>query len=125
MNGQWFLAHRVSLMLNGLLPVEKKKTVGAKGQIVLHTCDNTKCVNPAHLILSTQKVNMQDAKRKGRKWAGEISGERNGMAKLNNEQVKTIKNLLKNTKQSVLAKQFRVSKYIVSNISRNKTWTHV
>ena len=31
-----------------------------------HTCDNPMCVNPQHLFPGTQKVNIQDAVKKGR-----------------------------------------------------------
>lgn len=33
---------------------------------VCHECDNTKCINPAHLFLGTQKENCIDWSRKGR-----------------------------------------------------------
>jgi len=36
------------------------------GMLVCHTCDNTRCCNPSHLFIGTQKDNMYDASRKGR-----------------------------------------------------------
>lgn len=37
------------------------------GICVLHKCDNPKCINPEHLFLGTQKINIQDCAAKGRK----------------------------------------------------------
>jgi hypothetical protein len=35
-------------------------------RLIRHTCDYSRCVNPAHLRASTQKHNVHDAMRKGR-----------------------------------------------------------
>lgn len=51
-------AHRVSF--------EKHKGSIPRGIYVCHSCDVKICVNPDHLFLGTQKVNLQDMASKGR-----------------------------------------------------------
>jgi hypothetical protein len=56
---------------------------------VLHSCDNPRCVNPAHLWLGTNQDNMDDMNRKGR---GRFpSGEQHGNHKLTDQQVAEIR----------------------------------
>ncbi len=35
-------------------------------QVVMHTCDNARCINPEHLRLGSQRENMLDMRNKGR-----------------------------------------------------------
>lgn len=54
-------AHRLSVMLfKGPIP---------KGKLVMHACDNPKCVNPVHLSIGTDLENTRDCISKGRKRA--------------------------------------------------------
>ncbi len=57
-------AHRVAFLLhNGYLPPR----VRGNKQIVMHTCDNKICCNPAHLKEGTSSENNIDAYRRGLK----------------------------------------------------------
>lgn len=53
-----WLAHRYSYTISkGEIP---------KGLLIMHSCDNRKCVNPEHLSAGTQVDNMLDCTSKGR-----------------------------------------------------------
>lgn len=53
--------HRAEYCLaNGLTLVD------IAGLVVMHTCDNPRCINPEHLVLGTQRDNMLDMRNKGR-----------------------------------------------------------
>jgi hypothetical protein len=77
------LAHRVSyLLFVGLIP---------QGKLVMHSCDNQKCVNPKHLSLGTHKLNGEDKAIKGRAARNAFFGENNPKSKLTAERVKFIR----------------------------------
>lgn len=91
-----------------------------KYRVVRHLCNNSKCVNPKHLILGTQKENMIDAVK---------CGNRPQSTKLNEEAVKVIKWMLKYKKVygliDKLAKLHNVTTQTIKDIKRNKSWTWV
>lgn len=53
-------AHRVSYKIfHGPIP---------EGLVIMHSCDNPPCCNPAHLSAGTHRDNVHDAIAKGRAW---------------------------------------------------------
>lgn len=91
---------------------------------VLHRCDVTRCVNPNHLFLGTQKDNIQDAKAKGRLKAPK--GIINGQSKLTEDEVRQIKALRRQRiPLQTIATQFNISIALVSMIASGKRWPHI
>jgi len=56
------LAHRVSMHLFKGTPL---KGYSRKNGLILHRCNNQKCVNPHHLYLGNQKDNVKDSVNSG------------------------------------------------------------
>ncbi len=111
-------AHRVAWELyRGAIP---------DGLFVLHSCDNKLCVKPAHLFLGTQLDNIHDMMSKGRDVRNAPKGERAGLAKLTNQDVRRIRKLYATGRtQYELAEQFDVGQSTISSITRRQTWTHI
>lgn len=109
------MAHRLAWQIeNGPIP---------DGMSVCHRCDNPKCINPAHLFLGTNVDNMADMKAKGR--GNGPRGADNYMAKLTDENVASIKQMLPYMSQMQIAALFGVSQSTVSLIALGKVWKHV
>ena len=85
----------------------------------MHTCDNRRCVNVAHLRLGTQQDNMDDMTGKLR----HAHGERNAHAKLTAAKVRQIR--AATGTQGAIAERFGVSQGLVSMIRTGRIWKHV
>lgn len=94
------------------------------GQCVRHTCDNPLCVNPDHLLLGTHADNMRDMKERGRGHVAKpaIQGEKHGLAKLTDEQVRAIR---ASTKTKPFVDAFGVSRSTIKAIRSGRIWKHV
>jgi hypothetical protein len=90
--------------------------------MVLHKCDNKKCVNPDHLYAGDALTNAADASERGLL----AIGEANCQTKLTPEQVLEIKRRVASG-QSLLSvsKDFPVSYQAVRQIIKGKAWKHV
>jgi hypothetical protein len=112
-NGRIEQAHRVAWIIkNGPIP---------KGMQINHICHNRACIKIDHLYLGTQKENMRDMDMSGRR--NKTFGINNGMAKLNNDLVKLIRKDKRTN--AAIAKDFSVSKSLISAVRRFLIWTHV
>jgi HNH endonuclease len=97
------------------------------GMWILHHCDNPPCVNPAHLFLGTVDDNNNDKIQKGRQ-RGAV-GDRNGMAKLTEAQVREIRvTYVKGDPQfgcRALSRQYGVSPTVIRRIVTRVLWKHL
>lgn len=92
--------------------------------VVMHTCDNPRCVEPTHLKLSTQQDNMDDKVAKGRHRCG--VGENNGNAVLTMQVAREIRAAYiprdKGCGQRALARKYNVGQMTIHDIIHNITW---
>lgn len=107
-------AHRVSFeYINGSIPPEN---------CICHHCDNPSCVRPDHLFLGTVWDNNHDKEKKNR----DSRGERNGQAKLTEEDVRIIREMYhKGHTQENIAEIFNVGQTCISKVVRKTRWIHV
>lgn len=98
----------------------------ADGQYVLHTCDNRSCVCPAHLFLGTHLDNVQDMVSKERNYVIPTTGIANGRAKLTEDNVLRIRELVTNgASRKEVANEFGVSVTTIRYIHVGLRWKHI
>lgn len=117
-NGKLWLTHR-------LVYITYVFSQLSDSDVVMHKCDNGKCINPQHLTHGSQTENIQDMDNKGRRVPA--IGVRNTNAKLSEDDISKIREWyrigFKN--QYELANIFRVKQNTIFYIVSNRTWTHV
>lgn len=91
---------------------------GFKPEEVMHTCDNRKCVNPAHLKAGDHTANCRDMAAKGR----------GNTAKITPDDARYIRATVQfgNGGNVVeLANRFGISKWTVRQIAKGQTWKDI
>lgn len=113
------LAHRAAWIVAHERPLPAR-------QIVMHRCDNPRCVNPEHLVAGTFAENTEDMRTKGRDKAGNHAEERNGRAKLDRDSVTAIRGRrAAGASQAAIAREFGITQSHVSQIVRALVWANV
>jgi HNH endonuclease len=111
--GKMLSAHRLSYRIH--------KGDVSPGAYVLHSCDNPSCVNPAHLRIGTQRDNIRESFKKGRKTNPVAFGESNPRSKLTQAQVYYIKGHPEERLVDLAAK-FGVSLNCIRGVRIGRTW---
>jgi hypothetical protein len=109
-NGEPWSAHRAAYSVaKGPIP---------QGMSVCHRCDNTKCINPDHLFLGTQRENMRDAASKGRTARGEKC--RSAITQATALEIKGA--LQSGEPQAAIARRLGVKPKLVNHIACKRSW---
>jgi len=112
-SGRGTRAHRLMFALHfGPIP---------SGLVIRHSCDNRRCVRPAHLLLGTQAENVADMDRRGRR--NPARGATNGKSKLTADAVLAIR--ASDLPYSRLARAFGITKGHVANVKARRVWGHL
>lgn len=115
--GRTVSAHRAAFELSG-------GTIPAN-MVVMHTCDNTLCVNPLHLQIGTQLDNIKDRDQKKRTATGDRASVRQ-RAKLSKSNVRQIRLLRRmGMSRKLVADKFEICEKHVSAICHKRAWKDV
>ena len=120
LKGKLIKAHRLAYC-----EANDKTLADISNAVVRHSCDNRKCVNPAHLLLGTSVDNTKDRHDRDRDARGSV----NGNSKLTEDQVKAMRSEFvpwSRTHGAIpLAAKYGVSASLVSQIINRVIWTHI
>ena len=94
------------------------------GMVVRHNCDTKLCVNPKCLRGGTQKNNVADMDRRGRRVNNPRRGDDHPMSKLTRQQVTAARELWHDRRATTaeLARMYGVSRTTMSDALRERSW---
>ena len=128
-HGKYSMLHRVAYAKKVGKDLEEILQV-----VVRHTCDNPRCVNPAHLVCGTSSDNTRDCVERGRH-KNNLSNIRHTNRKRGEEQLNsrwTEEEVLDmrqawatGEKQTSIARRYGCRQTDVSRIVNRKVWMHV
>jgi len=110
-NGKRILLHRY-IYIETFGPIKA-------GNVIRHTCDNTLCINPNHLVEGTNADNSRDMVNRNRSG----KGIRNANSKLTEQQVIEIFNSTDSNKE--LAQKYNTDDTTIWYIKAGKRWGHL
>ena len=105
-------AHRVAWQL-------ATRTTIPSGLCVCHHCDNRRCVNPRHLFLGTQAMNVEDARAKGR-----VLGRPSTLSKSEITEIRQ-RYAAGGIFQYQLAREYQIDQAMISRIVNRKAYAYV
>ena len=123
--GVKMLAHRASWIMHfGEIP----ENDSYHGTVVLHKCDNPRCVNPNHLELGTQQDNVADMYGKGRDNNSGLRPPRTGFnhhrAVMTPEKLSDVRRMIaEGVKDGKIATAVGVSRTTIVHIRQGKLYT--
>ncbi len=113
--GSIYKCHRVALHMDSPAP--------SNDLYACHTCDNSRCCNPAHLYWGSAKRNTNDRDERGRRKGP--AGVTHHKAKLDPEKVREIRRLASSMTQRELSAMFGVAQGVIWNVIHRKFWKEV
>ena len=89
---------------------------------VMHSCDNRKCINPAHLSWGTQLENIRDMQAKKRQRGGSLPNEKNPNAKFTDDEILKIREAYAlGARFTHIMREFQISESHLIRVVKNQT----
>lgn len=118
--GQWNVNNKSLYAHRAAWEIHNKREIPPK-MMVRHSCDNPRCVNPAHLSIGNQKDNMHDMVSRGR----QSKGESRPLSKITEADALAIISMRGRVSQSVLARRYGMAQPSISDIQTGRRWGYL